>query len=405
MIPMADYCRKIGVELFIYSRYHVNTKSKLAFGYLVDKDRFVPVVRNIPVVNGYWFYNTIRNVKNLSQLTKIEFIQFLQDENIELYPNYDFSRLMTDKFQTFKLVNQLEECIQPYTEIYSRKEEQIKEFLKRNNKIFFKPIRSSQGEEIFVLLANNNSYFIKFYSNKKVTNFKVNSIKKVILIISENKKNEDYIIQQACDVLHFSGGPFIIRSILLDDSEKWHLKHKVVVADSGNDIANTTQGCKNYTIEEAFEKLFQKYANSYLKKLDVLCLRLVNYFSKYYQDEIMEVAFDFVINKDYEFLLLESDIHPGLRKPSMPSTTFINIFKPSGIEQKIYDQYIKPHGECLAKFLISRLIKKEATIPSIASGNAKQSRNIMSNLSLGLDSFDASSLTMTGASRYKKGVK
>ena len=358
-VPMAHYCQQMDVELLIYSRYHINTQSKLAFGYAIENKNFCPVIREIPRVNGYWFYNSA-HTKNKNHLTKKKFIQFFKDENIELYPGHHFSKVLTDKYQTFKIVSQLKDVIQLYTEIYLYEKNQIIDFFKRNKKIFFKPRLGSQGNNIFVAaLTHEKYYFVYFYSNKIKHTYKVNSIEEMMTIILKNKIDGDYIIQEACNIAQLLGRPFIIRSILLDDGKNWHTIHKIVSANKESDIANTTQGSNNYTLEETFEKLFGQNKTLYMEKLNKLCLTLISHFSCHYQGEMMEVAFDFLIDKNKNFILLEADIHPGLKKPGMTKKTFSNIFDLSKDEQLIYNKYIKPHGEYLAKFLISKLDKEE----------------------------------------------
>ena len=91
--------------------------------------------------------------------------------------------------------------------------------------------------------------------------------------------------------------------------------------------------------------------------------RLGDHLSQAFDRQLMEVALDITIGEDDKFYLMEMDNHPGMAKPGMEGLKlFDNIFSPSGKPEEIYNRYLKPHGESLAKFLLHQAARLEGKV-------------------------------------------
>jgi len=354
-IPLAAALKEKDVQLFIYNRRHVNTETKMASGYYIIDDEFIPVARPVPKVNGNWYIGNV-SCPNRSGMSHYSFIKWAKKNDINVYPEYDFGRRTTDKMRTYELLGDLALNVHPYTERYEHDEAQVERFLNRNNKIFLKARKGSQGDKIFVLSRSDNNYSVSYYASKDKIDYTYQSIGDVLGKIKEVIGNNKYIIQEGIDTACIDGNPFIIRVIMIHDGWGWHWAHKIVACPVG-DVANTEQGGLNHTVEDFFPKVFGKdsYSTMY-KKLKTVSFSLANHFDALYPKQLIEFAIDFVASKSGDFYVVEADVTPGLIKPGMDvEVPFKDYFNISPEEKPLYDKYLVPHARYMAEFLLTKL--------------------------------------------------
>jgi len=356
-IPMAEILKEYGVQLFIYSRRHINPKTKMAFGYYIIDNQFIPTVEKVPEINGYWYFYNVP-ATDLGGLNYRKFITWAKNNKIEIYPSQEFSDLSDDKFQSYLFINKLDPELQPYTELYEESVEQIEKLLMSNNRLCIKPRFGSQGNLIFMLKKEPEKFIFDFYKNKKKESRESTNLSTIVENMHQLMKGKEYIIQSYISTQKIEQASFVIRVIMIYDGEAWHWDHKAVLSQKNSDIANTTQGGDNITLEDLFKKIDFQEPKTFIDNLKTASFNIANFVDEAYPSQIVELGLDFLIDIKQNIFLAELNVSPGLTKPGMDlDYPFKNIFHPTPEENILYDKYVHPHATYLAKFFHSKLIK------------------------------------------------
>ena len=356
--PMAEFLAKQQAELFIYSWENFNPETEMVLGYGIRDKKFVKMICPLPKVNGYWFCKKVGySPKELQKLRN--FRKYCQSHGVKLFPEHDCTRLLRDKEHCARVLDKVKGIPHPRTEVFKKNQQQLRDYFQQCKKVFIKPNKGRQGDKIFVLEQQVNSYRLSFYKNKKKSKEKFSDLEKVIQQIGNTIKEECYLIQEGVDTPLYKSCPFIFRTILTFDGSDWHYYSKVVTAAGKSDIANTTQGGKNYHTDEVLRELYGEEKRWIIhEKLRVLSYKVNTLLATLYPSSLLEHGYDFMIDKEDNFYLIELNTHPGVHKPGVPLTkAFKDIFNRSKKEEYYYQRYIFPYGSYLAKFLLGELKK------------------------------------------------
>ncbi len=358
IIPIANYLREYGIELQVYSPKHVNPDTKMVMGYLVGENGLIPKIFPIPKINGNW-YTGMNRSKLTHTMGKDEFREWHLSHGISTYPPYELCSFVKNKLTSYEALNDNPGILQPVTELYQGTQTQVESLLTLSSTVFFKPWKGNKGDNIYILKQLQGKFIVHYYLKRQVEEFLFSTLKDASQFINKRTAKHKFIIQQGLDSILYEQRPFIFRAILLNDGDRWHWLHKVVVAKHKSDIANTTQDSTNFFTKDLLTELFgREEAARLLRKLKSTCFTINDTLSQKFSEPLNENAFDLMIDKQKNFHLIELNTQPGMTKPGLPlNYKFKNLFSPEGEEKKYYDTTVKPHGILLGKFLKYQLDK------------------------------------------------
>ncbi|MDH3376387.1 MAG: YheC/YheD family protein [Gammaproteobacteria bacterium] len=370
-IPMANFLEQNGAQLIIYSRLHVDPKTKRVQGYILENSQFITVETSVPTVNGSWFFG-ITNSHNKSKMNATEYYKWANEHDIEIYPSMEFLKFAADKLLCYETVTHINKTIQQYTEVYNKTASQLKRFFERHDAIFIKPQYGGHGEGICLLKKRNDRHSVEVYSDKGNTIKESESVGQLNTKVAQIIGEKPYIIQEAVDVEKFEGSAFDIRVITVNDGQHWKPSWKFRLSKKNSDVSNLGQGGEIKDVDEYMSKVFiDDVAESLKQKILDEAINISQTIDQVYDGEVMELAFDFVISKDKSIKLLELNACPDMVQPNMPisirsnkgadatskkrDNSYADIFDLSDNEVSSFNKYTASYSENLAKFLLSKV--------------------------------------------------
>ena len=356
MVPMAELLRESGSQLFMYSPRHVDPDTGTVLGYVIDNGRFVETESAVPHVNGNWYLGSDLSIHG-EGMSGPQFQRWAKDNDIEIYPPPDFSRLLKDKYRTFRLLAKFDRTLHPHTELYVPARDQVAQFLDRGDAVYLKPRRGNQGNGVLVLERDAEGFRLARYERKRRHVTTGEALPALVEAINRVVGDERYVIQEGIDVERCGDASFIVRVIMVHDGQRWHWIHKAVRAAPGSHVANTSQGGSNHTLVDLFSMVYTHQDVDWLvDRVRHVSFAITSYLEGRYPDRLMEIAFDFVIDRQRNVHIVELNTHPGMTKPGMPlHNAFEDIFNRTPQEQVLYDRYVVGHATHLARFLQKKL--------------------------------------------------
>lgn len=358
--PMSEVLETLGARLLVYSPRHIDPETGTVSGFVVENGRFVPETAPVPAVNGSWFIGRDKSAKATMNVRQVR--AFAAENGIDVYPLREFSNLLKDKLATSRLIRNFDSKLEPHTEAYEGTQEQLARFVRRYKTVFLKPRFGNRGEDIYSIRKAKGGLVCSYYADKKKRRVTHENVGDAFAVIDKAIGKASFLIQRGVEIDRFKDSPFILRVIMLDDGKEWQWVHKAVLAAPGSDIANTTQGGYNSTTMALFTTLYgaDKAAELFeeVRRVSFDCVR---YLDTLFPGRLMEVAFDFVLDKNGRVKVLEVNTLPGMTKPGLPpSPAFLDILNRQPSEQEIYEKLILPHGTHLAHFLHTKLEERQA---------------------------------------------
>jgi len=352
IIVMSRELEKLNTRLFVYSPSYVNSITKMASGYAFIDDRFIPVAMPVPRINGDWYLGTSRAPDREGMGYK-KLLKWADENKINYYVRTEFSQLINDKKKAHDMISKFDSKLNPMTENFIFKKKQLEKFLEVSPTVFFKPVGGSQGNGIIVLNKAKKGFSITSYNKKQQSTIKEKSISSVMNDLQNIIKEREYILQQGIKSVKHNSSVCDVRVIMLFDGAKWQWINHMRMGAKDSDLSNFSQGgTSEVPVDEVLENIFGKQESvEVMKKIKKLSFELAEYLDSFNPSEIMEIAFDLLIDYEQNIYLAEINAKPGIwyRKP------FKNILKLTAEEQLSYDSLVKPHATYLAKFLYSKL--------------------------------------------------
>ena len=383
-VPMHYALREAGVRLLMYSPLELNPDEGTVNGYVIENDRLQKLEAPVPGVNGNWFNGWLSR-RHREPLDR--FRHWAKASGVEIYPPTSFTRLLNDKFESYLAINDIDPALHPYTELYDGSEVQLNRFLDLGPKVFLKPRRGGKGDGVIVLDAGESGYALNHYLNQQQTHTHWSARKDALEGIARLAGNTAYIIQHGYRLARYQDAAFILRTILIDDGDQYHWIHKAVLAPPGSEVANTTQDGTNFTMLDLLTKAYDvTTAERLIHDTRRLSFDTTHGLDRLYPGELMEVAYDFVIDHEHQVKIIEVNTKPGMTKPGLSKDSFRDILHRNPEEDELYQRAVVPHSTLLARYLHSKLERRrrrEAGVDAVSGvERAKPSITLQSDIAI-----------------------
>lgn len=357
---MDEALRALGAKLVVYNPRQIDPSTGTVDGLVVEDGMYAPVKVPVPLVNGSWFIGRDRSYA--PKLSAAEYRVWIAENGIDVYPQREFSHILKDKYKTARLVQNFDPSLQPKTEAYDHSLEQLTRFVERYKSVFVKPRFGSKGDGVFSIRRVRDGFRCAYYTDKQKREVTHPSVAEVRDALKSTVGSRRFVIQQGIAIDKHEDAPFDFRVIMLDDGMEWHWVHKAVLAAPGSEIANTTQGGTNWSTLELLDILYgETKAQEIFEEMRRVSFECVRHLDTLFPGKLMEVAFDFVLNKKHQLKIIEINTLPGMTKPGLPpEPAFHDILNRRPAEREIYEKFVLPHGSHLARFLFSKLEERQA---------------------------------------------
>jgi hypothetical protein len=282
-----------------------------------------------------------------------QFAQWAEERRMGIYVPHAFSELLGNKHETYKLVRGFHEMLHPHCELYARSDRQITYFVETGRITFLKPRTGSKGEGIITLLRDKTGLSVTYYEGgerKRHAAKTVKDVSKVVHRLLARKKS--YIIQHGVETLRHGGSTFDIRVTMLHDGRAWNWLHEARLSPEGSDVSNLKQGGTIAVTEDLLVGLVgREEAQHLLYELKSESFGLAAYLERLHPGDLLEVAFDFVIDRDGRLRLLEINTKPGLAGIGSD----ISVFDKRPEHEPLFERWVYPHTRHLARFLMGKV--------------------------------------------------
>lgn len=309
VVTLTQLLQHYGLRLFLYSPADVNFERNLVQGYFYHKKAFVPDMVSVPKINA----NGIEDITTI----------------FERYPNYEFYpdlKINDNKYTIYQIFKLFDQNSVPHTEIFTQKPEQVEAFMTRSSLIFLKPIEGNNNKDIITINRHHNDYILKLNSQQEIFEY----LDKLVNKLLQLTQNKHYIIQQGIHSTLYHQHGFDVCILMGNDGKNWHWFNKK------SDTDNPLVECFG---KDESEKILQKlYANSY---------RMLRFLQCFYYSEFAEISFDYIIDQELNFYLLETNIKPELLNFS---ETPAHLTRLASFFSNQWQNYSKrQHSNCLSE--------------------------------------------------------
>ena len=354
------FLREQGMQFFLYSPHQIAPERNTIAGFVAENGSFAPTEAKVPAVNGNWTYQTRKLLER--GMGYAEFLRWVEERRIGIYVPHAFSELMANKLETYKLVRAFHGTLHPHCEAYTGRAGQLERFIESGPLSFLKPRTGSKGERIITLRRGRNGLTVTHYRKGEREDCKVGSAREVSKLVRELmtshalKNRNKYVIQQGVETMRHDGSTFDIRVTMLNDGDRWHWLHEARRSREGSDVSNVKQGGRTVVTEDLlFDLLGNEGAQQILYELQSESLGLAAYLERLHPGDILEVAFDFVIDREGRLRLLEINTKPGLA--GIGADVSVHEKRPE--HEPLFERWVYPHTRHLAHFLMRKFERSE----------------------------------------------
>jgi hypothetical protein len=342
--------RPADMRVFFYSPKHVTDSGAKVPGYYFEGDEFVPAASDVPLVNGNWTYQTRRLLEKGMGYRR--FVDWVERRNVGVFAPYAFSELVHDKFETYKLVSTHRETLHPYCEGYRHSSRQLERFLDSSALTFIKPRAGSKGNRITTLKRDRKGLLVTYYERGQQRRFTATTVDEANAFIREVTKGKTtYVIEHGIETLPYGRCVFDIRVVMVHDGRAWIGLNEARLSTLGSDVSNVSQGGASIVTEQLLHAVLgAEGAQQALRELESESFALAAYLDKLHPGDLMEIAFDFVLDREARLHLVEMNTKPGLLHIGFTRT----IFDRAADEEPLFERWVYPHTAALARFLRSQ---------------------------------------------------
>lgn len=346
-----SFLREAGHQLLFYSPKQIRHDTKSLLGYRFEAGKFVPDSAPIPVVNGNWTYQTRRLLEK--GMGYQAFVNWAEESQIGVYVPLAFSELVGNKTETYALVCSYHETLHPHSEPFRNSVQQLEHFVETSPLTFIKPRSGNKGDQIVTLRQEKTGFSVSYYvggKHEKESAADLKSASEVVRKMMRGKKR--YLIQQGIEILPYGDSVFDIRVVMLYDGEQWNWLHEARLSAPKKDLSNVSQGGRSVETESLlFDVLGADSARQMLDDLKSEAYGLATFLEKLHPGDLMEIAFDFVIDTDSRLHLLEINTKPGLVSIGFEKS----IYDKKPADDPLFERWVLPHARSLADFLRTKV--------------------------------------------------
>jgi len=351
-IALVDgFLRDAGLRLFVYGPHHIDPAEATVGGHVFENGTFLPSMETIPTVNGNWTHRTRRLLEH--GMGYQQFGRWVEERRIGIYVPHAFSELLGNKHETYKLVRGFHETLHPHCELYARSERQLAYFVETGRITFLKPRTGSKGERIVTLRRDGTGLSVTYYEGGERKRHAVKTLREAsTLVRGLTERKRSYVIQHGVETMRHGTSTFDIRVTMLHDGRTWNWLHEARLSPGGSDVSNVWQGGEIVVTEDLlFDVLGREGAQQILYELKSESFGLAAYLERLHPGDILEVAFDFVIDREGRLRLLEINTKPGLAGIGSD----VSIFDKLPEHEPLFERWVYPHARHLAGFLSRKL--------------------------------------------------
>lgn len=347
---MEPVLRAAGFRLLVYSPQQIRPGQATVSGFAFENGEFVRTQGQIPRVNGNWTHRTRRLLRK--GMGYREFGRWAADNRIGIYVPNAFSELIGDKLETYKLVRGFHETLHPHCEPYVNSVQQLDYFLQAGRLNFIKPRTGSKGNRIITLRRDAAGLSVTRYEAGERRQIRVKSLREITDFVTESTTGKrNYVIQHGVETMRYQHSTFDIRVTMLHDGKAWRWLHEARLSPAGSDVSNVSQGGEITVTEDLlFEMLGGEAAQDLLYRLQSESFGLASYLERLHPGDLLEVAFDFVIDRAGQLRLLEVNTKPGLAGIGSD----ISIYDKLPEHEPMFERWVYPHVKHLAGFLLAK---------------------------------------------------
>ena len=345
------HLRDEGLRLLVYGPQNISPADDTVGGYLFESGGYRPTTASVPRVNGNWTHRTRRLLEKGMGWQR--FGQWVQERGIGIYVPHAFSELLGNKHETYKLVRGFHETLHPHCELYGRTTRQLTHFVETGNLTFLKPVTGSKGNRIITLRRDDTGLSVTHYEDGAQRRQPAGTIREASRIVRGLiGREKSYVIQHGVETMRHGGSTFDIRVTMLHDGRRWHWLHEVRLSRKGSDVSNVWQGGAVVVTEDLlFDLMGAEGARQLLHELESESFGLAAYLERLHPGDILEVAFDFAIDREGKLRLLEINTKPGLAGIGAD----VSVFDKRPEHEPLFERWVYPHTRHLAFFLMSKV--------------------------------------------------
>lgn len=349
-LTMNNTLKENNIRLIVFSPNSININSRKTFGYVIENDIFTKIISPIPLINYLWFMSSNKIIYDHF----IKYISWSEKMGYQNYPKISFIKLTEDKYLSFQAIEKIRPSLFLYSELFNHTLDQMQSFLARSHIIFLKPRFGGGGNGIIVIKNSINFFTANRYKDKKQTTLQKNTLEEILAQVTIWISTRHYIIQTGIDVPTYHNRKFDIRFTMLNNGNSPFAIYESRLSKKNSDVSNVSQGGTNIDTKKILNELFGiDKANQLIDQLSHLSYELFDMLEDHNHKHIIEVSLDWVIDKSGKCFLNEIQTHPGIAgHPHL----FVDFFDRSAKENAIFEQYTQPHGDYLAKFLLSKYL-------------------------------------------------
>ncbi len=348
--------RQADMRVFFYSPKHVAESATKVPGYVLDCGEFVPTTSEVPLVNGNWTYQTRRLLEKGMGYRR--FVDWAEERDIGVYVPYAFSELVHDKYDTYKLVRAHHETLHPYCEPYRHSHRQLERFIESSPLTFIKPCAGSKGDRIVTLRRDSNGLMVTHYEAGRQQRFAAKTLGQASEFIGRLTKNKaTYVIEHGIDTLPYGHCVFDIRVVMVHDGRAWTWFSESRLSAHGSDVSNVSQGGASIVTEDLLNAVLDgEAAQQKLHEIESESFALAAYLETLHPGGLMEIAFDFVLDREASLYLVEINTKPGLLHIGFTRS----VLDRTPDEEPLFERWVYPHTSALARFLRRQLERRAA---------------------------------------------
>ncbi|MBT8485581.1 MAG: hypothetical protein HKO59_09145 [Phycisphaerales bacterium] len=355
LVPMARVLADFGSELFAFCPDQVDLDEATVAGYTVGRDGFERCRRAVPAVSGDWYLGRNRT-RRANGLSRRGYHRWARRRGLEIDSDHRLSRLLKDKLRTFTVIEETAPGLHPPTRLYDGSAAALEDALGQCTRVFLKPLRGNMGNGVIVAKRERSRIRLCLYDAGRRIEHSARSVRAATAWIEARRDPRAYVIQHGVDMPRHEDGAFVVRTIVVDDGERWRPMHKAVLAPPGGDVANTTQLGSNHRLSDLLIRLYGvAEAPTLQARVEEASLAVARAFDRRFPGRVMELGLDLLLDVDGRAHLIEANTKPGMMKPGLPKDGFPNIFDLSADEMVVYGNLVAPHATYLAHYLQTRL--------------------------------------------------
>lgn len=338
-------------HVLFYTPDNVNMESKTVVGYYLAGNMFATTTIKLPKIN-YDFYITSGKSTDAQKMSYLQFLDWAKTNGYDLKPTRAFNKAIGHKQDISDLLLEIEPSVVPKSALFTKKPAQVEQFFKSADQVFLKPNRGNKGDHIFVIKKLQSEYLITHYLAKNTEVKTFETLSQCLSFFEERANPVKYIIQEGIDVIQHQGGAVNLRVVLVHDGTAWQFMGQCYVASGKSQVSNAYQGATVYLLEDLLPKLISpEILDSFVEKLKKLSFKIADHLYQTFNASFEEIAFDYLIDKDFQIFVSEINVKPGLLGEPM---RYDDIYHMTAQEKHLYEAASVLHGQSLARSFLRR---------------------------------------------------